>query len=95
MVSGIPADMALALFAVSATAAFFLGNAMNSVLGPQGFGPWGNMIILLAGFLIGLDAVGRLPYRSLPPEYLVPAAVGFAFAVLFGLAVIKLLIRKV
>ena len=33
---------------------FFLGHAMNGVLSEEGFGPYGNMGVIVAGFLGGI-----------------------------------------
>lgn len=44
----------LFLFTTIVLGSFFLGNAMDGVLGGHGFGIFGNMIIIVAGFLVGL-----------------------------------------
>lgn len=95
MNAGLSLEMSLAMLAVAAAASFFVGNAMNSLLGAMGFGVLGNMVILFVGYLLGRGLVGKLPYRTVPPEFHVPTAIGFAFAVLLLLVVLKRVMQKV
>ena len=88
-------EMTLAALAIAAAASFFIGNAMNSILGAMGFGVLGNMLILFFGYLIGRSILMKLPYRTVAPEFHIPTAIGCAFAALFLLAVIKRVMQKV
>ncbi|KJS14036.1 MAG: hypothetical protein VR78_10615 [Hoeflea sp. BRH_c9] len=93
MFAGMSSDMVLYFVAVSIAASFFVGNAMNSVLGEQGFGAWGNMIVLLAGFIVGLNVVDVIPFGRVPSAMIIPAAIGVAFAILLLLAMLKRMVR--
>lgn len=93
MFAGMSSDMIWYFLALSAAASFFVGNAMNTLMGEQGFGVMGNMIVLLAGFMIGLNVVDELPIGRVPQAMIIPAAASFAFVVLFALAVLKRLVR--
>lgn len=93
MFAGMSTDMIWYFLALSAAASFFIGNAMNTVMGEQGFGVLGNMIVLLAGFIIGLNIVDELPLGHVPRVMIIPAAACFAFVALFVLAVLKRLVR--
>ncbi len=42
------------LITVVSICGFFLGHAMDGVLENEGFGPYGNMVIILAGFVGGV-----------------------------------------
>jgi hypothetical protein len=95
MYAALSPEMSLAMFAIAAVASFFIGNAMNSLLGAMGFGVLGNMVILFVSYLLGRTLIMRLPYRTLPPEFHIPTAIGFAFAVLLLLVVLKRVMQKV
>lgn len=89
MFAGLSSDMILYFVALSIAASFFVGNAMDSVIGSLGFGALGNMIVLLAGFIIGLNVIDMLPYGQIPSVLIIPAAISVAFAILFLLAMLK------
>lgn len=93
MFAGLSSDMILYFVAVSIAASFFVGNAMNTVLGEQGFGVWGNMIVLLAGFSVGLNVVDVIPFGRVPSAMIIPAAIAVAFAILLLLAILKRMVR--
>ena len=93
MFAGLSSQMFFYFAALSVAAAFFVGNAMDSVLGALGFGPLGNMIVLLAGFFIGLNLVGAIPFGHVPSAMVIPAAIGVSFATLFLLALLKRMVR--
>tara|TARA_R110002012_G_scaffold53006_1_gene136213 strand:+ start:269 stop:556 length:288 start_codon:yes stop_codon:yes gene_type:complete len=94
MFSGMSLEITLLVLAFAAAASFFIGNAMNSLLGANGFGVLGNMMILFFGFLLGRNLVQALPYRTMEADFHLPSAIGFAFAVLMLLAVIKRLAQS-
>lgn len=95
MFAGLSSDMVLYLAALFIAASFFVGNAMDSVLGASAFGPLGNMIVLLAGFIIGLNVVDFVPFGHIPTAMIIPAAIAVSFAVLFLLALFKRMVRPV
>jgi len=91
--AGLSSDMVLYFMALSIAASFFVGNAMDSVLGALGFGPLGNMIVLLAGFFIGLNVVDAIPFGRVPSALIIPAAIAVSFSILFLLALFKRMVR--
>ena len=93
MFAGLSSDMMMYFVALSVAASFFVGNAMDSVLGALGFGPLGNMIVLLAGFFLGLNAVDLIPFGHVPSAMIIPAAIAVSFAILLLLAVFKRMVR--
>lgn len=93
MFAGLTSDEIWIFIALSSAASFFVGNAMNTLLGEQGFGVMGNMLVLLAGFAVGLQVVDYLPIGRIPQILVIPAAASGAFALLFCLAVVKRLTR--
>tara|TARA_R110002020_G_scaffold121810_6_gene276836 strand:+ start:2003 stop:2290 length:288 start_codon:yes stop_codon:yes gene_type:complete len=93
MFAGVSSDMMLYFVALSVAASFFVGNAMDSVLGALGFGPLGNMIALLVGFIIGLNVVDLIPFGLVPSAMLIPAAIAVSFAILLLLAIFKRMVR--
>jgi hypothetical protein len=93
MFAGLTSNEIWIFIALSAAAAFFVGNAMNTLLVRQGFGVLGNMLVLLAGFGIGLQVVDYLPIGRIPQILVIPAAAAVAFTLLFCLAVVKRLTR--
>lgn len=93
MFAGLSSDMIWYFVAGSLAASFFVGNAMNTLLGAQGFGVVGNMIILIAGFAIGLNVVDHIPIGRVPSALVIPASIAVAFVILLALAVLKRLVR--
>ncbi|WP_422371624.1 hypothetical protein [Hoeflea sp.] len=93
MFAGLTSDEIWMFIAVSVAASFFVGNAMNTLLGEQGFGVVGNMLVLLTGFAVGLNIVDYMPIGRVPSIMVIPAAAAVAFAILFVLAVFKRLVR--
>jgi len=93
MFAGLSSEMVLYFAALCIAASFFVGNAMDSVLGALGFGPLGNMMVLLAGFVIGLNVVDIIPFGRVPSAMIIPAAIGVSFSVLFLGALFKRMVR--
>lgn len=75
-------------------AGFFGGVAMNGVLEDDGFGVVGNMLILIAGAIIGLQFGGivRLPFESTIADAV--RAVAGGFVCLTALALTKNLLAR-
>ncbi len=77
-----------------ASGAFFAGVAMNGVMGRDGFGAVGNMIILLAGAFVGMY-VGELFQWPVPRDVAQSvAAVAGGFTSLAFLAALKSLMIR-
>ncbi|MEO1703157.1 MAG: hypothetical protein AAFR71_14000 [Pseudomonadota bacterium] len=70
-----------------AAGGFFIGSAMDGVLGVDGFGPLGNMSLLVAGSLVGGIGIEYTAYKTNDPTVLAVIMVSGAF-VLLGLFVI-------
>jgi hypothetical protein len=75
-------------------AAFFLGQAMDKVLGDEGFGPYGNMMVFWVGFVIGLMGASYLGFNM--RNYQLAAAGGIvgAFATLTVVVLIRNIMRR-
>jgi len=93
MFAGLSSDMVWYFVALSIAASFFVGNAMNSVLGEQGFGVLGNMIVLLAGFSVGLNVVDAVPFGHVPSAMIIPGSIAVSLAILFILDILKRMVR--
>lgn len=74
--------------------AFFVSQFVNSILGPQGFGPIGTVVILVAGAFIGLYAAQhyQLPSR----DYVIQGvcAIAGGFGTLFAAMILKMIFRR-
>ncbi|HEV7254192.1 MAG TPA: hypothetical protein VGN97_13995 [Mesorhizobium sp.] len=84
-------DAAWLLMAVAAVMvmAFFFGTALHAVMGEDGFGPNGNMILFTAGFM-GAIVVANLYGVSLRDLKLAAATgLGGAFSAIGALALAK------
>lgn len=79
---------------VLAACGFFGGLAMNGVLEGDGFGVVGNMVILIAGALIGiyLGSAVRLPLEAMTADAV--RAVSGGFVCLTTLALLKNLLSR-
>lgn len=95
MLTGLPTEFIILWMMISIIVAFFIGNAMNSILGSQGFGVVGNMLVLLSGFMLGFYYIDLLPAHLIPQTYAIPAAVAAAFVILFLLALIKKMVQRI
>jgi hypothetical protein len=73
---------------------FLVGQAMDAVMGRQGFGALGNMIVLAAGFYLGLMAyeATRMPMDA--TEIRFAAGIASGFGSLFFLAVVKRILMR-
>lgn len=78
------------MFAILAfMAAFFVGQGMNAVMGRQGFGVFGNTIILSVGFFIGLHASELMRVRISGLEGFFAVGIAGAFVSLMLLTLLK------
>ncbi len=76
-------------------ACFFVGHAMDGVMGQAGFGVLGNMLILLTGLFIGIFAADMLGLQMNRTEILVGTAVAGPFAALMLLVLVKLMFLRI
>ncbi|HMQ57239.1 MAG TPA: hypothetical protein PKE65_01700 [Rhizobiaceae bacterium] len=82
------------LIALTSMAAFFLATAMDGVMGPDGFGLFGNMIILISGFFIGLYIANKYGIRLNNYDLIAIAGIAASFMSLAVLAVMKALLNR-
>jgi hypothetical protein len=73
---------------------FFLGHAMDNILNDEGYGAYGNMAVMWAGFILGLYATSYLGYNM--RDYKLAALGGLtgAFSLLAVLALSRNLLRR-
>lgn len=76
-------------------ACFFVGHAMDGVMGSAGFGVLGNMLVLTTGLFLGLFLAEMVGLRLSSVEVLAGAGVVGAFGSLLLLVVIKHLVLRV
>lgn len=74
-------------FCAIAVVAIVFGSILNSILGPDGFGPVGNAVILMAGFYIAVLAAKSqgLPMRDTTFAMATGMAGGFVCFVVLAL----------
>lgn len=77
------------LLAGCVMASFFVGHAMDGVMGRAGFGVLGNMLVLITGLFIGIFAADLLNLRTTHMEVLGGAAIIGSFSALMLLAILK------
>lgn len=84
----------LFLFSSIVIGSFFLGNAMDGVLKDDGFGIFGNMIVIAAGFFVGLWVGRYLGYPVKDFKFGIVAGLGGAFVSLLALSIIKAVLNR-
>ena len=94
MLDGFSSQFVLVVGAFGLMAAFLVGQAMHGIMRDQGFGVFGNALVLASGFIVGLSAAGRLGYGSAGVDRLTVIAVAAAFCSLMLLAFIKRFILR-
>lgn len=94
MLAYMDTNMFLMLLLIVGVAGFFGGLAMDGVLEEDGFGVIGNMLILIAGAVIGIQFGGaiRLPFESTIADAV--RAISGAFICLTILALTKNVLRR-
>ncbi|MEL6920129.1 MAG: hypothetical protein AAFO77_03770 [Pseudomonadota bacterium] len=79
-----------------AAGGFFIGSAMHGVLGDEGFGPIGNMIVLMLGAIVAGLGIEYTPYRFISdPTTMAVIMVSGAFITLSLLVLFKLGMNKI
>ena len=84
----------LFLFTTIVVVSFFLGNAMDGIFGRHGFGIFGNMIIIAAGFLIGVWVSRYFGYPVGNLRFGVVVGLTGSFVSLLVLAIVKALLNR-
>lgn len=78
--------MAIAFVAV---VAFFFGTILDAVMKDDGFGPFGNMIVIAAGFFLGILAINYHGIRLHDLTQAMSVGLSGAFASIAALALLK------
>jgi hypothetical protein len=84
----------LIFIALALMAGFIIGQAMDAVMGRMGFGAVGNMVVLAAGFYLGIIAFTRLRVLSGGVEMQFATGLAAAFVCLFLLAALKRMMSR-
>jgi hypothetical protein len=84
----------LFLFTSIVLGSFFLGNAMDGVFGGDGFGIFGNMLIIAAGFFIGIWVSRYLGYPIGNFRFGIVVGLAGSFVSLLVLAVLKAVLNR-
>lgn len=84
-------DTSSLIFAITIVAIFslMLGMALDGVMQDDGFGPFGNMIVITAGFFLGISTANRWGFRFSELEIAIATGLGAAFVALLGLSLAK------
>jgi len=89
MIGYMPDEFMAALLAACVMACFFVGYAMDGVMGRTGFGVLGNMLILITGLFLGVFGADLLHMNIGQVEILVGSGLVGAFVSLMTLTLLK------
>jgi len=94
MYGGMTIQMLMLVAALGLMAGFIVGHAMDGVMGDQGFGPFGNTLVLASGFVLGVSGLERW---GLSPriDSLTAYSIAAAFFLLFLTVVFKRFVLRV
>ena len=95
MLGGLSIEWSMIFAVLALMGGFVVGQGMHAVMGPQGFGSVGNMIVLATGFYIGLMGFEATHLPSDALELRFAFGVGGAFLSLFVLAVLKRILIRI
>lgn len=95
MLGGLSIGWPFLFAAMALMAAFFVGQAMNAVMGRHAFGVSGNMLVLASGFYLGLLACEMLRRPGEPAMVQCAFGIAGAFLTLFTLAFAKRMLMRV
>lgn len=73
---------------------FFLGHAMDGVLGDEGFGSYGNMFIIIIGFTAGIYVMHYLGMSLRDMRFAVGGGLAGAFALLASMVLGKNILHR-
>lgn len=84
-------DVSWFVFAVATVAifGFMLGMALDGVMGDDGFGSAGNMVVITAGFFLGIFAANSWGIHFSDLKIAIGTGLGGAFIAVFFLALTK------
>ena len=94
MYGGMSMQMLMLVAALGLMAGFIVGHAMHGVMGEQGFGPFGNTLVLASGFVLGVSGP-RGSGLSPPVDVLTAYSIAAAFFVLFVTTLFKRFLLRV
>lgn len=80
--------LVMAVTAVGVVALIF-GSALDALMSDDGFGPLGNMLVLTAGFFLGILAANHFGWRFDQLVMACGVGLGGAFVAIAGLAAVK------
>lgn len=89
MIAGVDTFTLLIIGLVVTAGAYFMASAMDGVMGPDGFGTIPNMVILLAGGLVGFYLVNKMHLPSFDTTGQAVAGISGGFTCLAFLAMLK------
>lgn len=89
MLSSLDTSSLILAIAIVAILSLMLGMALDGVMQDDGFGPFGNMIVITAGFFLGILAANRWGIRFGELEIAVATGLGGAFLALLLLSLAK------
>lgn len=73
---------------------FFLGHVMDNILNDEGYGAYGNMTVMMAGFIVGLYTTSYLGYNMRDFRLASTGGLIGAFALLAFLVFSRNLMRR-
>lgn len=73
---------------------FFLGHAMDGVLGDEGFGAYGNMIWIISGFVGGILVMQYFGISLKDARFTVGGGLAGAFSLLASLVLCKYVLHR-
>ncbi|MCR5856495.1 hypothetical protein [Mesorhizobium sp. J428] len=89
MLSSLDTSSLVFAIAIVAILSLMLGMALDGLMQDDGFGPFGNMIVITAGFFLGIFAANRWGIRFGALEIAVATGLGGAFLALLLLSLAK------
>jgi hypothetical protein len=89
MLSSLDTSSLIFAIAIVAILSLMLGMALDGVMQDDGFGPFGNMIVITVGFFLGIFAANRWGIRFGELEIAVATGLGGAFLALLLLSLPK------
>jgi hypothetical protein len=87
-------DVQIFLITIVLIFGFFLGHAMDGVLGDEGFGSYGNMFWIITGFVGGIYAMHSYGMSLKDMRFTVGAGLAGAFTLLASLVLGKYILHR-
>ncbi|PZO77666.1 MAG: hypothetical protein DI629_14070 [Mesorhizobium amorphae] len=89
MIWNLPPEWLTMAVAAVMVLSFFFGTALHGIMGEDGFGPMGNMVLITLGFFVSIIAANSygIPLRNV--TWAVGTGLGGAFGLVAVLALLK------